>query len=322
MDESLDAGDLRRQAVHDERLLHVGLARAPLAHDHEPEQPAEGVDRVVRPVVVVGPDADRVGRALVRVGELLAGCDEPARPRELAEVRAVVLGVVADAVRMNRERLAEVVVAVAEVDDDRVPHLALECRAGHRSGADRVGVAVAVALVDERAERAPSTDRMVHPLVAAGRRDVPFRGARLDPVLALLSPGLRLWRLKGEPVDRVASRLRLGDPARERVGLSDLCRRLDGELVPGDAADQRGATEAEKAAAVETTWYVRGARHAGVTARGWPPLLRASDHCNPREARSERVRGSKISAMTTGAASPVRLRTLSAVESGPVAVRW
>ena len=41
------------------------------------------------------------------VGELLAGRDEAARAREVAEVGAVVVGRVADAVRVDGERLLE-----------------------------------------------------------------------------------------------------------------------------------------------------------------------------------------------------------------------
>ena len=58
------------------------------------------------------------------------GRDEAAGARELAHVGAVVLGVVLDAVRVHRDRLAQLAVGVAEVHDEHVADLAVQRRAG------------------------------------------------------------------------------------------------------------------------------------------------------------------------------------------------
>ena len=94
-------------AVQEQQLLDVRRRRALLA-DHDPaEQAAQRVERVVRAVVVVGPDAHRVRRGLPDVGELLARADEAAGAREVAQVAPSYSGVVADPVRVDGDRLAQ-----------------------------------------------------------------------------------------------------------------------------------------------------------------------------------------------------------------------
>ena len=89
---ALQAGHRRDQLVQEQHCSTSGHL-APFSRTIErPEQPAERVERVVGPVVVVRPDADGVRRALPRVRELLAGRDEAADARVLAEVGAVVVG--------------------------------------------------------------------------------------------------------------------------------------------------------------------------------------------------------------------------------------
>ena len=67
----------------------------------------------------------------------LAGRDEPAGARELAHVGAVVLRVVLDAVRVHRDRLAQLAVGVAEVHDEHVADLGVQRRAGDRRVVDQ-----------------------------------------------------------------------------------------------------------------------------------------------------------------------------------------
>ena len=106
------------------------------------------------------------------------GRDEPARARELAHVRAVVLGVVLDAVRMHRDRLAQPAVGVAEVHDEHVADLGEERRPrdlqhvlGRREPRRHLLVAVGAVGVALR-------ELAVVPLVALVRRDLPVHGVR------------------------------------------------------------------------------------------------------------------------------------------------
>ena len=178
---------MREQRV--EAVRRLGAARA---DDDRAEQAAEGVERVVRPVVVVRPGADRVRRALPLVREGLAGRDEAARARVLAHVGAVVLGAVLDAVRVHRDRLAQPPVGVAEVDDEHVADLGVQRRAGHVHAARGRREAGRHRPVDVGAERAAAGDPAVVPVVAPARDDVPAHRLGLDPVLAPHAAGLRL----------------------------------------------------------------------------------------------------------------------------------
>ena len=152
---------------------------------------------------------------------------------------AVVVGRVADAVGVERDRLVEAHRGVAEVDDDRVADLGLEGRAGHLRRAGRLGEAGLHELVDERAEGALARGRAIVPLVAARRRDVPLARARRDPVLALAPAGLGLGRGEGEVVlrHRAGRALHLGG---ERVGLAGGVRVVEPDLVAADRAQEGG----------------------------------------------------------------------------------
>src|SRR5918997_6279348 len=116
---------------------------------------------------------------------------------------------------MDRDGLVEPLVGVAEVDGDDVAHLALERRARHAGGPDRLAEAGRVALVDERAERPRAPHPFAHPLVLPGRGDVPPDRPGGEPVLAPDAAGLRLRR-----VVRAGARLlragRLLEPRGER----------------------------------------------------------------------------------------------------------
>ena len=162
-------------------MLDVGHLRAALADDDRAEQAAGRVERVVGPVVVVGPDADRVRGGLPRVGELLAGRDEAAGPRVVAEVGAVVVGVVADAVRVHRHGLARA--SCRRCGSARRARRRPRRGAsgpGIRAGAERRGEPVGHLLVDEGAER------RALPVIA-----LPCQSSR--PVGAMSQPTLRAW---------------------------------------------------------------------------------------------------------------------------------
>jgi hypothetical protein len=189
LERAAHAGDRRQQLVQEQDVLDVGRLGAALADHDRAERAAERVERVIRAVVVVGPDADRVRRCLPRVRELLAGGDEAADARVLAQVDAVVVGRVADAVRVQRERLVEPRGVVAEVHDERVADLGVQRRASHQRRPGRACEAGLDELVDERAEVALAGDRAAVPVVVGGRRDVPAAGAGLDPVLARPAAG-------------------------------------------------------------------------------------------------------------------------------------
>ena len=250
-----EAGHLRREAVQEEDLLDVGRRRAPLAHDHRPEQAPQRVEGVVGAVVVVGPDTDGVGCRLPDVGELLARRHEAPGAREVGEVGAVVLGVVADPVRVHRDRLAQLAVEVGEVDHDHVADLGVERRAGHAGAAERLGKACAERLVDVGAQPAPPArrDAVLHPLVAPGRRDVPGHRACPDPVLAAPAAGLGVRGRELGAVDRVPAR---GSRARQRGGdgvhAGHVLGRADRHRVASDRAQQGARSpRGQEAAPVE-----------------------------------------------------------------------
>ena len=203
------------------------------ADDDRAERAAERVERVVRAVVVVGPDADGVRRRLPRVGELLAGGDEAADARVLAEVDAVVVRRVLHAVRVHRQRLVELGRVVAEVDDERVADLRVERRAracatgrpGRRSRASSAG------------RRAPGTCACRGCACCASRRAWsarrPTRATlRLHPVLALDAAGLRLRRAEDEVVDRVVLRPRRAGAGPARRARRPCARRRDRRAGP------------------------------------------------------------------------------------------
>ena len=243
-------------------MLDVGRLGAALADDDRAERAAERVERVVRAVVVVGPDADGVRRRLPRVGELLARRDEAADARVVAEVDAVVVGRVADAVRVQRERLVELRRRVAEVDDERVADLGVQRRARHQGRPGRSREARLHPLVDERAEVALAGDRAAVPAVAAGRRDVPAARARLDPVLARATAGLRLGRGEAELVLRrgAARALDLGGHG---VGTARSAGLVEADLLAADRAEQCSARgEAEEGSPCRTVVGHRNACQA------------------------------------------------------------
>ena len=91
LERARQAGDRRQERVQEQHLLDVGRLGAALADDDRAERAAERVERVVRAVVVVRPHADGVRRRLPRVRELLAGRDEAADARVVAEVDPVVV---------------------------------------------------------------------------------------------------------------------------------------------------------------------------------------------------------------------------------------
>ena len=103
------------------------------------------------------------------------GADEAAGAREVAEVGAVVLGVVADPVRVDRDRLVEPRSALRKCTTSVSPTSASSVGPGMRAGPDRLGEAGAELLVDEGAQHALARQRLLHPLVAPGRGDVPAR---------------------------------------------------------------------------------------------------------------------------------------------------
>ena len=229
------------QRVH--AIRHLGALRA---DDDRAEQPAEGVERVVGPVVVVGPGADRLGRALPLVGERLARGDEAARPRVLAHVGAVVLRRVLDAVRMHRHGLVELAVAVAEVHDEHVADLGGQRRPG--DGGIRRGIArepgghqaVDVGRVDVAARQLVAV-----PVVATRGRDRPAHGLGLDPVLA---PDAARRRLDLRDRQRGGG-ARPADARGRGIGLLEPARRRHVDRAAADRAEQRGAAcEAEERA--------------------------------------------------------------------------
>ena len=248
----LQAGDRRRQLVGEQRVEAIGLLRALRAHDDRAEQAPERVERVVRPVVVIRPGADRLGRALPLVGERLAGRDEAARARVLAHVGAVVLRVVLDAVRVHGDRLAELPVGVAEVHDHHVADLGGQRRAGDVGMGRRVArEAGGHQAVDVRRVGVAAGEGAVVPVVAAGRRDRPAHGLGLHPVLA------------PDPArGRLDLRHRLGArrpwPADARgggVGLLEPTRGRDVDLAAADRAEERRAAgEAEEGATSRREW--------------------------------------------------------------------
>jgi len=178
-------------------------------------------------------------------------------------------------VRVHRDRLVEVLVAVAEVDAQDVADLGLQQRAGDRGRTQRGGEALAPLPVGERAERARGLDRLGHELVEARRRDVPHQALGLDPVLAHLPARLRLGRAELQPVDgrhlpaddlRLGrhpgrarlQRLGLGQVARELVDLGDVLGRADLEGLPCDRADERGAPDPQERPAVDSSRHANG----------------------------------------------------------------
>ena len=224
----------------------VRRLRAARADDDRAEQAAEGVERVVGPVVVVRPRADRLGRALPLVGERLAGRDEAARAGVLAHVGAVVLGRVLDAVRMHRHRLAELAVGVAEVHDQHVADLGDQRRAGDRRVLRRVaGEPGRHQAVDVGGEAVAAAEAAVVPVVACRRRDRPADALGLDPVLA---PDPARSRL--DLRDRLGcSRARAAHLRGGRVGLVEPAGRGEVDLLAPDRAEQRGsACDAEERA--------------------------------------------------------------------------
>ena len=191
---------------------------------------------------------------------------------------------------MHRHRLAELLVGVAEVDDEQVPDLGGQDGPGHRGRRRRAGEPGRHELVGEGAERALAPDGHVVPVVAARRDRVPPQRACLDPVLAPRAAcgGLR----RGERPRRLGLR-GSRDRAGRGVGLRGVLRRSHRDLAPTDRADEcAGGRPQERAAVDGLPWHRGGTLVSTACARS------ASTTPAPASCRSSRPAGATRSAST------------------------